>query len=56
MGIHVAARIGAQAEGGEILASSATVAAAGDVPVLSSREAPIRGSAAPVQVASIRWS
>lgn len=56
MAVHVAARIGALAEGGEILASAGTVAAAGDPPTTGSRVAPLRGATAPVEVATITWS
>jgi len=56
MAVHVAARIGALAEGGEILASAGTVAAAGDPSTTGSRVAPVRGATAPVEVAAITWS
>ncbi len=56
MGVHVAARIGALAQGGEILASADTVAAAGDVATTDSHAAPIRGATAPVEVAAITWA
>jgi class 3 adenylate cyclase len=55
IGVHVAARIGALAGGGEVLASVETLAGAGDVPISASREASIRGATAPVEVASISW-
>jgi class 3 adenylate cyclase len=56
MAIHVAARIGALAGGGEILASADTLAEAGDLPASASRSVPVRGASAPVTVASITWS
>jgi class 3 adenylate cyclase len=56
MAIHVAARIGALAGGGEILASAETLAEAGDLPVSASRSVPVRGASVPVTVASITWS
>ena len=56
MAVHVAARIGALAEGGEILASAGTVAAAGDPQTTGARVAPVRGATAPVEVAAITWS
>jgi class 3 adenylate cyclase len=54
-GVHVAARVSALANGGEILASSATLAEAGKVPTSDSRTAPIKGIGEPVQVAAITW-
>ena len=56
MAIHVAARIGALAGGGEILASAETLVEAGDLPASASRSVPVRGASAPVTVASITWS
>lgn len=56
MAIHVAARIGALAGGGEILASAETLAEAGDLAASASRSVPVRGASAPVTVASITWS
>jgi len=56
MAVHVAARIGALAGGGEILASADTLAEAGDLTTSASRSVPVRGASAPVTVASITWS
>jgi class 3 adenylate cyclase len=59
MGVHVAARIAALAEGNEILASAETLAEAGDVGEVGAsvaRVATIRGASAPVSVAAIDWS
>ncbi len=55
-GVHVAARIGALAQGGEILASSDSLAAAGDVQSGEARVAEVRGATAPVEVAAITWA
>jgi class 3 adenylate cyclase len=55
-GVHTAARIGAQAVGGEILASVETIAAAGTTLATSERrEVKLKGLAAPVEVASVLW-
>jgi len=53
IGIHTAARIGAIAEGGEIVASAetATVARA----VSDSREVSLKGLADPLRVVSVEW-
>jgi class 3 adenylate cyclase len=56
MAVHVAARIGAIAAGGEILASAETIAEAGEVATTGSRETPVRGATAPVTVAAVSWS
>jgi class 3 adenylate cyclase len=54
--VHKAARIAALAEGGEILASSETVADAdGEFKVSEPREVSVKGMAAPVSVARIEW-
>jgi class 3 adenylate cyclase len=55
MGVHVAARIGGLAQGGEILASAETVTEAGDVATSASRIEPIKGVTAPIAVAAITW-
>jgi class 3 adenylate cyclase len=56
LGVHEAARVGALAEGGEILATASTVAAA-SAPVASGaeREVSLKGLAQPVRVVSIPW-
>lgn len=54
-GVHVAARVAALARGEEILASVATIAEAGDIPVSEERIVPIKGVAEPVSLASITW-
>jgi class 3 adenylate cyclase len=56
MGVHVAARVGALADGGEILATQEALAEAGDVRTAGERTAPVKGVSAPVNVASISWS
>lgn len=53
-GVHVAARIAALAEGGEVLVSGATLAHAPDIPVGPTRTAELRGVSTPVPVASLR--
>ena len=56
MAIHVAARIGALASGGEILASAEALSEAGDLATSAPRSVPVRGSTAPVTVASVTWT
>ncbi|MGH2657640.1 MAG: adenylate/guanylate cyclase domain-containing protein [Actinomycetota bacterium] len=54
--VHKAARIGALAEGGEILASVDAVSVAdGEFSVSDSREVSVKGVFAPVEVARIEW-
>jgi class 3 adenylate cyclase len=55
IGVHVAARIGALAAGGEILASGSTLAEVGTVATESCRSETIRGVTKPVEVASVSW-
>jgi class 3 adenylate cyclase len=55
IGVHVAARIGALAGGGEILASVATLELAGDVATSVTRSEPVRGVTTPVEIATIAW-
>lgn len=55
-GVHEAARIGAQAMGGEILASVSTVVSAADACEVSDpREVTLKGISTPVQVVSVAW-
>jgi class 3 adenylate cyclase len=54
-GVHVAARVAALAQGGEILATAETLAEAGNVPASDVRTTPIRGVGEPVQVATLAW-
>ena len=56
MGVHVAARVAALAGGGEILATAATLAEAGEVPTSNAREASVKGVSAPVSLAAITWT
>jgi class 3 adenylate cyclase len=56
VGVHVAARIAALANGGEILASADALAETYDVVTTDAREVEVRGVSTPVRVASIVWS
>ncbi len=56
MGVHVAARVVALAGGGEILATAACLAEAGDVEASELREASVKGVTAPIGVASVSWA
>ena len=54
-GVHAAARIGALAEGGEVLASVDTVEGIDGVAFGASREVTLKGLAKPVQVVAVDW-
>jgi class 3 adenylate cyclase len=54
MGVHAAARIGALAEGEEILTSRETAEGTG-FDVSQPRSVTLKGIAAPVEVVSIAW-
>jgi class 3 adenylate cyclase len=54
-GVHAAARIGALAGGGEIVASRATAEAAGATRVSEARVVELKGLSEPVEVVSIDW-
>jgi class 3 adenylate cyclase len=56
VGVHLAARVAALADGGEILATAETLADAGDIAVSDSREASLKGLGAPVSVAAVTWA
>jgi class 3 adenylate cyclase len=56
VGVHVAARIAALAEGGEILASAEALAEAGDIAATDLREVEVRGVSTPVRLASVVWA
>ena len=57
MGVHVAARIAALAEGGQILASAATAnEVGGSCPITDLRSLALKGVSAPVDVVTIDWS
>jgi class 3 adenylate cyclase len=56
VGVHVAARVGALAEGGDIAATSLTVeAAGGDWPMSEPRQVTLKGISEPVTVVSVDW-
>jgi class 3 adenylate cyclase len=55
-GVHVAARVGALAGGGEILATAAVLSEAGDPPSTGLRTEQVRGVAEPIEIAAITWS
>jgi class 3 adenylate cyclase len=54
-GVHLAARIGALANGGEVLASRAVVAHLNALPILNFRTVKQKGLSEPIEVASIDW-
>jgi len=54
--VHVAARVAALAQGGEILATVETLAESGNVRASDPRMAPVKGVSAPVSVAAITWT
>ena len=54
-GVHIAARVAALADAGEILATSETLKAAAGIDVLDRREVTLRGVSAPIEVAHIAW-
>ena len=56
IGVHLAARVAALADGGEIVTTAETLAEAGDVASANPREASLRGVTAPVSVASVSWA
>ena len=56
VGVHLAARVAALANGGEILVTAQTLDDAGDVTSSNSREATVKGVAAPVSVAAVTWA
>ncbi|MGH8959074.1 MAG: adenylate/guanylate cyclase domain-containing protein [Acidimicrobiia bacterium] len=55
-GVHIASRVAALAHGGEIVATTETLQAAGDVRFEQEREASLKGVDAPVAVAAVAWS
>ncbi len=54
-GVHAAARIGALADGGEVLASVDTLDGIDDVSFGEPREVELKGFAAPVHVVAVEW-
>ena len=55
-GVHIAARVGGLAAGGEILATAETLAEAGDIRPSARRQTPVKGVTAPIEIASITWA
>jgi class 3 adenylate cyclase len=55
-GVHEAARIASLAEGGEILASKATVGSGSPYPTSEPRTVTLKGISEPVEIVSIDWS
>jgi class 3 adenylate cyclase len=56
LGVHAAARVGALAEGGEILATASTVSGeSAPFEVANEREVSLKGLAEPIRVVSIDW-
>jgi len=54
-GVHAAARIGALAEGGEVLASAETLDGLSDLQTFESREVSLKGFARSVRVVAVDW-
>jgi len=55
-GVHEAARIAALADGGEILASSATVGSESPFPTSEPRPVTLKGISEPIEVVTVDWS
>jgi class 3 adenylate cyclase len=55
IGVHVAARVGALAGSGEILATVDTLREAGEAALAGSREVSVKGVSAPIEVATVSW-
>lgn len=56
MAVHLASRIGALADGGEILVSTETLADAGDIPTERPRTVTVKGVKTPVAVTTVSWA
>jgi class 3 adenylate cyclase len=56
VGVHLAARVAALAGSGEILASTETLAEAGERPRSDVREVAVKGVSAPIGVATVSWA
>ena len=56
LGVHVAARVAALADSGEVAASTETLAEAGHPPASETRDVEVKGVAGPVSVATLTWS
>jgi class 3 adenylate cyclase len=54
-GVHIAARVSALANGGEIVVTSATIAEAGELVTTGWRDETLKGVAQPVKVTTISW-
>jgi class 3 adenylate cyclase len=54
-GVHEAARIAALANGGEILASKATVGSGSPYPTSEPRSVALKGISEPIEIVSIDW-
>ncbi len=54
-GVHAAARIGALAQGGEIVASAGTVDGIAGLNVSEPREVTLKGISEPISIVSIDW-
>jgi class 3 adenylate cyclase len=55
VGVHAAARVGALAEGGQVLASVETLQGIGDVSFGEPREVSLKGLAKPINVVEVDW-
>jgi class 3 adenylate cyclase len=55
-GVHIAARVSALAKGGEIIATSETIAEAGELVTTEAREEMLKGVSQPVKVSTISWA
>jgi class 3 adenylate cyclase len=56
IGVHVAARVAALAGAGQILATTETLAEAGDRAAADAHEVAVKGVSRPVEVASVDWA
>ena len=56
IGVHVAARVGALAGSGEILATQDTLTEAGEPSTAAPREVTVKGVSTPLQVVPVAWS
>ena len=55
MGVHLAARVGAVAGAGEIIASATSVDGLQDLELTDRRSVTLKGIAEPVEIVSIGW-
>jgi class 3 adenylate cyclase len=55
VGVHEAARVGALADGDEILVTVSSVAAGTTLDVTNEREVSLKGLASPVLIATVEW-